>query len=203
MRSSNLVILAAGFGLAAPLHAQSAGFALRGLRIEANAGGDRYNSSNTHRTKFGYGATIGADAEINRFVLGVEGSYWRESKEPVNCLTGGAGTFCNLTGRELGAAVRAGYEVAPGFLLFGKAGLVRDKQRNVFTSAGGLFVVNGQIVPGPPSTDTRFTESGYEVGGGLEYSFGGHFYADGQYVYSRYRNHTARNRLMAGLGYRF
>lgn len=189
--------------LTAPLHAQSAGIQLRGVRVEANAGGDRYSSSGTHRNKFGYGATVGVDAELSRFVIGVEGSYWRDSNQPVNCLTGGAGTFCNSTGREFGAAVRAGYEFAPGLLLFGKAGLVRDRQRNVFTSSGGIFIVNGQIVPGPPSTDMRFSESGYEVGGGLEYSLTSHFYADGQYVYSRYRNHTSRNRVMAGLGYRF
>ena len=189
--------------LTAPLHAQSTGFRLRGVRVEANAGGDRYSSSGTHSNKFGYGATVGVDAEFSRFVIGVEGSYWRDSKQPINCLTGDAGTFCNSAAREFGGAVRAGYEFAPGLLVFGKAGLVRDRQRNVFTSSGGDFIVDGQIVPGPPSTDMRFSESGYEVGGGLEYSLTSHFYADGQYVYSRYRNQTSRNRIMAGLGYRF
>ncbi|MEP6982261.1 MAG: outer membrane beta-barrel protein [Sphingomicrobium sp.] len=204
MRKSGMIMLAAAGVLSAPLQAQSTGVALRGIRVEANAGGDRYSSSNTRRTKFGYGATIGADLELSRFILGVEGSYWRDAKRVTNCLTGGAGTFCNSSGQhELGAAVRAGYALTPQLLIFGKAGIVRDRQRNIFTSSGSTFYVNGQFVPAPPSSDTRFSESGYELGGGLEYSLASHFYADAQYVYSHYRNETVRNRVMLGLGYRF
>lgn len=204
MHKLPIVGLLALSAAAAPLQAQSTGLALRGIRVEANAGGDRYSSSGTHRTKLGYGATIGADVEISNVVLGVEGSYWRDSKRVTNCLTGGAGTFCNSSGqRELGAAVRAGYAFSPQLLIFGKAGIVRDRQRNVFTSSGSTFYLNGQFVPAPPSTDTRFSESGYELGGGLEYTMTSHFYGDAQYVYSRYRNHTVRNRVMLGVGYRF
>lgn len=203
MRNYTIIMLATLGVVSAPLHAQSAGIGLRGIRIEANAGSDRYSSSGTDRTKFGYGAIVGADTEFSRFVIGVEGSYWRDSKRTTNCLTGGAGTFCNSTGRELGAAVRAGYAFTPQLLVFGKAGLVRDQQRNIFTSNGETFFVNGQLVAGPPSSDTRFNESGYELGGGLEYSLASHFYGDAQYVYSRYRNQTTRNRIMLGLGYRF
>lgn len=204
MRKSLLVMLA-GFGaVSAPVQAQSNGFMFRGVRIEANGGADRFSSSGTHRTKFGYGATAGADVQMSHFVLGVEGSYWRDAKRITNCITGGAGTFCNSTGgQELGAALRAGYEFTPRLLLFGKLGYVRDRQRNVFTSSGGTFFVNGQFVPGPPSSDSKFGQSGFETGGGLEYSLASHFYADAQYVYSRYRNHTVRNRVMLGLGYRF
>ena len=81
--------------------------------------------------------------------------------------------------------------------------MVRTRQREVFTSAGGLFYVNGQFVAAPPSSDARFREDGYELGGGVEFSLSRHFYADAQYVHSRYRNRTFRNRVMAGLGYRF
>lgn len=190
--------------LSAPLHAQAMNVGLRGFRVEANAGGDRFRSADDRRTKFGYGATVGIDASISRIVLGVEGSYWRDSKRITNCLVGGAGTFCSSSGqRELGAAVRAGFEFTPQLLAFGKVGYVRDRQREIFTSNGQTFYVNGQFVPGPPSSDTRFSERGYEVGGGLEYSLPNHIYADAQYVYSRYRNHTKRDRVMLGLGYRF
>src|SRR6476646_9520559 len=95
MRISMMVLLTGLGALSVPVHAQSTGLSIRGIRIEANAGGERYGSSGTHRTKFGYGGTIGADAEISSFVIGVEGSYWRDSETPTNCLGGGTGTFCN------------------------------------------------------------------------------------------------------------
>ena len=47
------------------------------LRIEANAGSDHFSANETGRTKFGYGAAVGIDGEISRFVIGVEASYWR------------------------------------------------------------------------------------------------------------------------------
>lgn len=203
MSKPSVIVLIGLAALPAPLSAQSASFGLRGIRVEANAGGDWYSAAGPRRTKFGYGASAGIDGEISRFVLGIEGSYWRDSKKPTTCLTGDAGTFCSTASGEFGAAVRAGYAVTPALLLFGKAGVVRTREREVFTSSGGLFVVNGQIVPGPPSTDMRFSENGYELGGGAEYALSSHFYADAQYVYSRYRNRTTRNRVMAGLGYRF
>lgn len=187
----------------AALSAQSTALGLRGVRVEANAGGDRFGSADAHRTNFGYGASAGIDAEVSHVVIGVEATYWRDSDSPTNCLVGGAGTFCSTAGRELGAAIRAGVAVTPALLLFGKAGVVRTRQREVFTSAGGLFYVNGQFVPAPPSTDTRFDEGGYQLGGGAEYSLSSHVYADAQFVHSRYRNRTTRNRIMAGLGYRF
>lgn len=204
MRKSVILGLIATAGFAAPLQAQSTGLQFRGFRVEANAGSDRFGSADSHRSKLGYGATIGADAAIGRFVLGVEGSYWRDSKRATNCLTGDAGTFCSSSGqREFGAAVRAGVEITPQLMAFGKLGYVRDRQHEVFTSSGQTFYVDGVFVPGPPSSDLRFSQNGYEFGGGLEYSLQSHIYVSGQYVHSRYRNHTDRDRLMAGLGYRF
>jgi opacity protein-like surface antigen len=75
---------------------------------------------------------------------------------------------------------------------------VRDREREVFTSSGQTYYVNGEFVPGPPSSYRRFNESGYQLGGGLEYSLQSHVYANLQYVYSRYRDHDVRNRLMGG-----
>lgn len=190
--------------VSAPLHAQASAVALRGFRVEANAGTDRFHSADTRRSKFGYGATIGADVSISRLVLGVEGSYWRDSGKITNCLTGGAGTFCSTSGqRELGAAVRAGFAITPQLLAFGKVGYVSDRQREIFTSSGQTFYVNGQFVAGPPSSDLKFDESGYDVGGGLEYTFQNHVFADAQYVHARYRNRNSRDRAMLGVGYRF
>lgn len=204
MRSTLNAALIGAAVLSTPLHAQAPGIALRGFRVEANAGADRFHSADSRRSKFGYGATIGGDVSISRFVLGVEGSYWRDAGKITNCLTGGAGTFCSSSGqRDLGAAVRAGFEITPQLLAFGKFGYVSDRQREVFTSSGQTFYVNGQFVAGPPSSDLKFRENGYEVGGGLEYSLHSHVFADAQYVHDRYRNRNSRDRLVLGLGYRF
>ncbi len=73
------------------------------------------------------GASIGADAELSRFVLGVDASYWRDLRQITDCVTAGAGTLCSSNGhRELGVPARAGFLVTPALLLFGKAGCVRD-----------------------------------------------------------------------------
>lgn len=203
MTKLHLVAFAAFATMPAALNAQSMDVSLRGFRIEANAGVDRFGSADTHRSKFGYGATAGVDANVGPLVVGVEGSYWRDSNKPVNCLTGDAGTFCSTAYGELGAAVRAGFAISPALLVFGKAGVVRTREREVFTSAGGPFYVDGEFVPAPPSTDIRFSESGYELGGGAEFALSPHVYANAQYVYSHYRDRTTRSRVMAGVGYRF
>ena len=115
----------------------------------------------------------------------------------------GSARYLQHLGFKALASTSAGYAFTPQLLLFGKLGYVHDRQHNVFTSSGGTFFVNGQIVPGPPSSESRFGQSGFETGGGVEYSLANHFYADAQYIYSKYRNHTVRNRVMLGVGYRF
>lgn len=199
-----LAVCGIAIGLTAPAQAQDSDVSLRGIRIEANAGGDRLRSAFTHDNSFGYGGTIGFDGMIgDRFVVGAEGSVWRPENDETNCATGPAGTFCNTSRYELGAAVRAGYLVTPRLLVFGKGGYAFDNQRNVFTSSNALFYQNGTIVQAPASFTREPAGSGYQVGGGAEYSFTDMFYVNAQYVYSRYDNDTSRQRVMAGVGVRF
>lgn len=202
------VLIAAGLAMSVvsnPVHAQSFTSAFRGIRVEANAGGDRFQSQGEHNDKFGYGGTIGFDGVINdRFVIGAEGTYWRANKWTENCTSGiNGGSVCQKSFEEYGAAVRAGYLMTPKLLVFGKGGYVTNDQRKRFDPSGSLFYVNGQIVGPETGYYNHGGTDGYQVGGGAEFSLTDMFYVDGQYVYSNYHDHTARQRVMAGVGVRF
>ena len=176
----------------------------RGFRLEGNVGGDRYGSERVHQhDKLGYGGSGGFDGLIGqKIVIGAEGSYWRPNHGNENCTSSLTGRLCDTSYSEVGAAVRAGYLITPRVLIFGKGGLVRNIQNNVFTPTPGLFIVNGQVTTIAPYT-RRTRNDGYQFGGGVELSLTKSFYVDGQYVFSQYDNHTYRQRLMGGVGIRF
>lgn len=200
MRSAFFVAIAALGFTATAAQAQdttsSNGTSFRGIRIEANAGGDRFQSQGNHNDKFGYGGTIGFDGQIGeRIVIGAEGSYWRANDWNENCSGASGGTVCHKSFDEYGAAVRAGVLATPQLLVFAKGGYVVNEQRKrLDTPTGGYY--------------DHFNTTGYQVGGGVEYSLTGEqsrmpVYANVQYVYSQYSDHTARQRVMAGVGLRF
>lgn len=200
MRSAFFVAIAALGFTATAAQAQdttsSNGTSFRGIRIEANAGGDRFQSQGNHNDKFGYGGTIGFDGQIgDRIVIGAEGSYWRANDWNENCSGASGGTVCHKSFDEYGAAVRAGVLATPQLLVFAKGGYVVNEQRKrLDTPTGGYY--------------DHFNTTGYQVGGGVEYSLTGEqsrmpVYANVQYVYSQYSDHTARQRVMAGVGLRF
>ncbi len=176
----------------------------RGFRLEGNVGGDRFKAEGDKNTKFGYGGTFGFDGMIgSKIVVGAEGSYWRPNKGTSDCTSLNGGALCQQSSHELGAAIRVGYLLTPSLMVFGKGGYVNDKQRNSFLSSTGLYYVNGNIVgPGFSATD-HYSTDGYQAGGGVEYSLTPMFYVNGQYVYSRYDDHTSRQRAMFGAGIRF
>ncbi|PVX29931.1 outer membrane protein [Sphingomonas pokkalii] len=200
MRSMFLVAVAA-IGLSATAaNAQdttsSNGTSFRGIRLEANVGGDRFQSQGVHNDKFGYGGTVGFDGQIGeRIVIGAEGSYWRANDWNENCSGVNGGTVCHKSFEEYGAAVRAGVLATPQLLIFAKGGYVNNEQRKrLDTPTGGYY--------------DHFNTSGYQVGGGVEYSLTGEqtrmpVYANVQYVYSQYNDNTSRQRVMAGVGLRF
>ena len=167
----------------------------RGVRIEGNVGGDRFQSQGVHDDNFGYGGTIGFDGVIGgKIVVGPEGSYWRANNWAENCTPGVAGgSICHKSFEEWGAAVRVGYLVSPKLLVFGKGGYVHNDQRQRFDAPAGQT-----------SFYDHFGIDGYQAGGGVEYSLPNlPVYVNAQYVYSQYSDHTSRQRLMAGIGFRF
>ncbi|WP_242185673.1 porin family protein [Sphingomonas sp. CARO-RG-8B-R24-01] len=170
--------------------------AFRGFRLEGNAGGDRFQSQGRHHDKFGYGATIGFDGVIaDRIVVGPEATFWKADSGNENC--GGAigGSVCHKSFEEFGVGVRAGYLLTPQALVFAKGGYVTNEQRKRFDATTGTG-----------SYYDHFNTTGYQVGGGVEYTVTqGRLpvYVDAQYVYSQYNDHTSRQRVMGGIGVRF
>ncbi len=110
------------------------GTSFRGVRVEGNVGGDRFQSQGVHNDKLGYGGTVGFDGTIGgRFVIGAEGSYWRANDWTENCTAASNGSTCQKSFEEWGAAVRAGALVTPNTLVFAKGGYVNNEQRKRFT----------------------------------------------------------------------
>ncbi|WP_260924685.1 outer membrane protein [Novosphingobium sp. 9] len=175
----------------------SNGTSFRGIRIEGNVGGDRFQSEGDHNDKFGYGGTVGFDGTIGeRVVIGAEGSYWNPGNGNENCKGLNDGnSICHKAFQEWGAAVRAGYLVTPQLLVFGKAGYVNGEQRRRIDGPTGDQLVYD-----------HYNADGYQVGGGVEYTVTqgpAPVYMNVQYVYSNYHGDTSRQRLMAGVGIRF
>ncbi len=218
MRIVSTALLAALVAAAAPAVAQDAsapppsqdtsapvstnGTSFRGFRVEGDVGGDRYQSEGVHRNKLGYGASGGFDGQIgDRLVIGVEGSYWRANNYTENVTAGRTGgTIADKSFDEYGVAVRAGVLVAPQLLVFGKGGFINNEQRKAFNNAPA----------GQTNFYNHFNTDGYQVGGGVELSMANRFqgplsglYLSAQYVYSRYDDHTSRQKLFGGVGIRF
>jgi outer membrane immunogenic protein len=171
----------------------------RGIRIEGNVGGDRFQSQGHHNDKFGFGGTVGFDGVIgNKIVIGPEGSYWHANDGNENCSGGRTGgTICEKSFEEWGAGVRAGYLVTPNFLVYGKGGYVDNEQRKSFNAPVGQT-----------SFYDHYRTDGYQVGGGVEYSLGRDvmkmpLFVGAQYVYSQYNDHTSRQRVMGSIGFHF
>ncbi len=173
--------------------------AFRGIHIEGDIGGDRFQSQGQHNTKFGYGATAGFDGQIGeKIVVGPEVSYWRPGDGTENCSAGViGGTVCHKSFYEIDATVRAGYLVTPQMLVFARGGYANNTQRKFFDAPAG-----------ETSYYNRVHSDGYLVGGGVEYSLTQlstplPVYISAQYDYSNFDDHTARQRALLGIGVRF
>ncbi len=181
----------------APVVAEN-GTSFRGIRLEGNFGGDRFQSEGEHNDKFGYGGTVGFDGTLGeRIVIGAEGSYWRpgNGNENRNTALAAGNSIDHKAFEEWGAAVRAGVLVTPQFLVFGKAGYVNGEQRKRIEGPVGNTLVYD-----------HYRADGYQVGGGAEYTLTqGRLpvYVNAQYVYSNYSGNSGRQRVMGGIGVRF
>jgi len=175
----------------------SNGTSFRGIRIEGNIGGDRFQSQGDHHGKFGFGGAVGFDGMIgDRFVVGAEATFWKPGSGNENCNPLPTGQrVCHKAFQEWGAAVRAGVMATPDLLVFAKAGYVNGEQRFRIDSPTGAVQVYD-----------HYRADGYQLGAGVEYTVRQSsvpVYVSAQYVYSNYHGHTSRGRIMGGVGIRF
>lgn len=149
------------------------------------------------------GAYLGANWQMNQFVLGLEGDLE---------YSGGRGTV----------AVGAPFTVATGFTtdlnwqgsLRGRAGFAVD--RALFYVTGGFaFADMDRTTFDPAATRISSTKSGYTIGGGLEYAFTNNWLGRAEYRYSdfgrvtdlvngnNYRHNIDQHAVRFGLGYKW
>lgn len=130
-----------------------------------------------------------------RVVIGAEASYWTAGKGNENC-TGlsNRNSICHKAFEEIGAAFRVGYPVTPSVLVFGKGSYVNRDQRKRIEGLTGQQPYD------------HYKADGYQLGGGAELTLTqgrAPFYANAQYVYSNYHDHSSAQRVMGGVGIRF
>lgn len=92
--------------------------------------------------------------------------------------------------RDLELSGRLGSLVAPGTLLYGKAGYTKLRLGNELTAAG---------VTAASSADLH----GYRLGLGLEHAISANAYLKSEYRYSNYEQDLTKNEVLAGFGIRF
>lgn len=219
MRKLVLTALAASTAaaFAAPAMAQSANGPFDGPRVGVIAGYDGLRpgrgsdssiSSDNGADGFLYGADLGYDHQMGRFVLGAEGevsgSTAKTADDPNT--TDALGYGRAKAGRDLYAGVRAGYLVGPSTMLYAKGGYTNARLDLTANNAG-------------TETGQHFNLDGYRVGAGVEQAIGRNTYAKLEYRYSNYGNarleyangantdnfnvNTDRHQVVAGVGFRF
>ena len=121
---------------------------VRGFRLEAQAGYDRFASEGNHHGKLGVGGAAGVDFDLGGFVLGPEVTYWWAPNE--NKTVEGGGLAERKSFQEWAVALRAGVNVTPSTLIYGKVGYARNEQRKRFTPINPL---NGLLDSSLPAED--------------------------------------------------
>ena len=132
-RNSALTALAlVGSLVATQANAQN----IRGVRAEAQIGWDRFSSEGNRHGRIGYGGAAGVDFDMGGFVLGPELTYWWAPNE--NETVEGGGLAERKSFQEWALALRAGVQVSPSTLVYGKIGYARNEQRKRFTPINPL-----------------------------------------------------------------
>ena len=187
-----LSAVALAVGLAAPASAQLAGGgAFTGLRVEGLAGWDRVQNDG-HKDGVGYGIGVGYDARMGPLVVGIEGEAdGANTKECVGSFTAADPRLCAKAGRDLYAGARVGTVLAPGTLLYAKAGYTNARVR-----------LTGDDGSGTVTLDRRDLD-GVRIGAGVEHELFSRAYVKAEYRYSNYQDHFSRNQVLGGFGVRF
>ncbi len=224
MKISCFVPLLVATVAASPAFAQEEGSNFTGVRFEARAGSDRFGGRITmtdpadgdetitvssNRSKAGYGAELGYDAQLGSVVVGAYAGL--DNSGSSHCLEiVGDDLGCLESGRNLYAGARAGVVIAGNLLVYGRGGYSRARYSLVYD--GDTDVTTNPIYVIADSA------GGTHYGGGVEMAFTPNFYGRVEYVRTRYDRletvnpldddiavgiRTRRNQVTAGIGLRF
>ncbi|HSX56331.1 MAG TPA: outer membrane beta-barrel protein [Sphingomonas sp.] len=178
---------------AAPAVAQEAE-PFTGPSIVALGGVDHSSGGSGDPTGFLYGGAVTYDLAAGSLRYGVEA-------EVTGTTTGGCQTStfggtsqrnCYHLGRDLYIGGRLGAVVAPNLMLYGKAG---------YTNARATESYDQLATPASPDQKVAWTDGGYRVGAGAEFS-AGRFLIRSEYRYSENLG-DHRHQGTVGLGVRF
>jgi outer membrane immunogenic protein len=176
---------------AAPCAAQS----FTGPRLEANTGYDAVHSEDLPETVdtvdgIRLGLAAGYDIALApRLIAGIEaGIGWSVADDTRGTI--GTARYRLSNGRDIDAALRLGYLVAPRTLVYAKAGWANSKAEVRVTQAGGTVRASDD-------------DDGVRLGAGVEQMLGEHAYAKAEYRYTAYGDGVDRHQALLGVGWRF
>ncbi len=164
-----MIALAAATMVATPAMAKD----FTGPRFEVTAGADDVTAG-VDPTDVVYGAALGYDVQVGKFVAGVEA------------------TAANVFDKaNLGAAARLGVKATDNVLVYGRVGY--DNLERPLTCTGTRTVVCVKT----PNLD------GVTVGGGVEAALVGPVYGKIEYRYTDFSGAAGRHGGLVGVGFRF
>jgi outer membrane immunogenic protein len=176
-----------------------------GIRVGGIFGWDNFSAGDREsdsKDDVIYGGDIGYDYQMGNFVLGIEGAI---------AGTGVAATAIDVdvlgdefkleAGRDLYIGARVGYVVMPQMMIYAKGGYTNMDFNAIYDPTRNIT---------GPVAEIDDNQDGYRFGAGLEYLFGGGFYAKAEYRYSHYGENLAdfdvdvdRSQIVVGAGIRF
>lgn len=188
-----LAALAALPGAALAQDAPATAPAASGFRLEVLTGyDDAAFDSITRGQGLLYGVGAGYDFRAGRMRIGVEAEASESTAQTCRTILGINGDICFRTARDLYVGGRIGGMIAPGVLLYGKAGYTNFRESNRFPPSLGSIVTHPEV-------------EGWRVGLGAEFAIGRRMFVKTEYRFSAYENSQDfdRNQGVIGFGFRF
>lgn len=176
-----------------------------GFRVGGIFGWDNFSAGDREsdsKDDVVYGADIGYDYQMGNFVVGIEGEFAgtgvAATAQDVDII---GDEFKLEAGRDLYIGARVGYVVMPQMMIYAKGGYTNMDFNAIYDPTRGIT---------GPVSEIDDNQDGFRFGAGLEYLFGGGFYAKAEYRYSHYGENLSdfdvdvdRSQIVVGAGIRF
>lgn len=141
------------------------------------------------RNGVGYRGFVGYDVQIGGVVIGGEAGIAGGDRTAIQ--NGTRGQYLVNPGLSYDLSARAGVVVAPGVLVYGRAGHRWLQTDRTTIAANGTRSLREQ------------TDGGITYGGGAEFQIGPHFLLRAEYMRTPYDRQLKSNRFAIGAGFRF